>query len=109
MFHFRSLSENRPNCFVNQFPSEMLLTVKDALAVVARRVVSSSIGSKYNSTLETEPSWLPTTFNLVTELPNSFHISSREKKSEYTMSMFLVQILSGNVCPLVNASLVTRK
>ena len=67
MFHFRSLSEHRPNCFVNQFPNEMLLTVKDALAVVARRVCS--IGSKSNPTLGTEPSWLPTTFNLVTELP----------------------------------------
>ena len=81
MFHFRSLSENRPNCFVNQFPSEMLLTVKDALAVVARRVVSSSIGSKYNSTLETEPSWLPTTFNLVTELPKFVsYFQQREKE-----------------------------
>ena len=69
MSHFRSLSEHHPNCFVNQFPNEMLLTVKDALAVVARRVVNSNIGSKSNPALETEPIWLPTTFNLVTELP----------------------------------------
>jgi tubulin--tyrosine ligase-like protein 12 len=39
--------------------------VKDLLCVIARR---SSISSK-REILENEPSWLPTTFNLKTELP----------------------------------------
>uniref|UniRef100_A0A8C6UD46 Tubulin tyrosine ligase-like family, member 12 n=1 Tax=Neogobius melanostomus TaxID=47308 RepID=A0A8C6UD46_9GOBI len=51
---FRSLSVSRPHVLLNQFPCESLLTVKDCLAAVSRRLRSD---------------WLPLTFNLQTELP----------------------------------------
>ncbi|XP_055015976.1 tubulin--tyrosine ligase-like protein 12 [Boleophthalmus pectinirostris] len=51
---FRTLSELRPHVLLNQFPCESLLTVKDCLSAVSRRVKSD---------------WLPLTFNLQTELP----------------------------------------
>lgn len=51
---FRSLSVSRPHVFLNQFPCENLLTVKDCLSAVSRR---------------TRCDWLPLTFNLQTELP----------------------------------------
>lgn len=41
---------------VNQFPYENVITVKDLLAVVCRRVDDSS-------------KWLPETYNLIQELP----------------------------------------
>ena len=62
---YRELSLNRPHVFVNQFPFEFVLTIKDLLAIVCRRKADK----KFNEdTLETFPSWLPTTFNLITEL-----------------------------------------
>ncbi|XP_072309465.1 tubulin--tyrosine ligase-like protein 12 [Eucyclogobius newberryi] len=51
---FRSLSELRPHVLLNQFPCEGLLTGKDCLSAVSRRVKAD---------------WLPLTFNLQTELP----------------------------------------
>ena len=43
----------------------MVITVKDLLAQVCRRC-----GGKVDlNTLETTPTWLPTTYNLTTELP----------------------------------------
>lgn len=51
---FRSLSLHRPHVLLNQFPCESLLTVKDCLSAVSRRLRSD---------------WLPKTFNLQTELP----------------------------------------
>ena len=50
---------------LNQFPFECVVTVKDLLAQVARRKGS---GRADPSTLATTPKWLPTTYNLVTEL-----------------------------------------
>ncbi|XP_024146022.1 tubulin--tyrosine ligase-like protein 12 [Oryzias melastigma] len=55
---FRKLSEERPHVLLNQFPCESLVTVKDCLASVARRVRGGPL-----------PDWLPETFNLQTELP----------------------------------------
>ncbi|XP_059147124.1 tubulin--tyrosine ligase-like protein 12 [Physella acuta] len=56
-FHqFQELSESRPSCLINQFPCESVLTVKDMLAIVARRAGQG------------QPSWLPVTYNLQTEL-----------------------------------------
>lgn len=55
---FRTLSELRPNLLLNQFPCESLVTVKDCLSAVSRRVNGGS-----------SPDWLPLTFNLQTELP----------------------------------------
>lgn len=54
----RKLSEERPHVMLNQFPCENLLTVKDCMAAVARRVRGGP-----------SPDWLPETFNLQTELP----------------------------------------
>lgn len=54
----RMLSEERPHVLLNQFPCETILTTKDCLASVARRVGRGQ-----------GPPWLPRTFNLQTELP----------------------------------------
>lgn len=75
------MGENSPHRFVNQFPNEMLVTVKDAMAVISRRVTTSSLGHKPRHSLETAPPWLPTTFNLVTELPQFVsYFQQREKQ-----------------------------
>lgn len=62
---FNELSKNFPNTFVNQFPFENVVTIKDLLAIVCRRS-----NDKHHDavTLNTYPSWLPTTYNLKTEL-----------------------------------------
>ncbi|XP_012251794.2 tubulin--tyrosine ligase-like protein 12 [Athalia rosae] len=63
---FRELSIDAPRVFVNQFPFENVLTIKDLLCIVCRRKAGLK---KYDfQTLETFPSWLPTTYNLKTEL-----------------------------------------
>lgn len=62
---YNEFSQQTPNRFVNQYPFENVITIKDLLAVVCRRTAH-----KYceEDTLETYPKWLPTTFNLKTEL-----------------------------------------
>ncbi|KAM3587746.1 uncharacterized protein V6R79_013179 [Siganus canaliculatus] len=55
---YRKLSEEQPHVMLNQFPCESLVTVKDCLAAVARRLNGGPA-----------PDWLPETFNLQTELP----------------------------------------
>ncbi|TNN25635.1 Tubulin--tyrosine ligase-like protein 12 [Liparis tanakae] len=55
---YRKLSEERPHVMLNQFPCESLVTTKDCMAAVARRVGGGSA-----------PDWLPETFNLQSELP----------------------------------------
>ena len=49
------MNETSPNTLINQFPFENVVTVKDLLAVVCRRIDDSS-------------KWLPITFNLNYEL-----------------------------------------
>ena len=49
------LYEKFPQCMINQFPFENVVTVKDLLAVVCRRVEDSK-------------SWLPITYNMTYEL-----------------------------------------
>lgn len=63
--NYENLSVNRPNCFVNQFPFENVLTIKDLLSAVCRR---KCIKHHDENTLETYPYWLPTTYNLEIEL-----------------------------------------
>lgn len=66
----RKLSEERPHVMLNQFPCENLLTVKDCLASVSRRVGGSE-----------GPKWLPRTFNLLTELPQFIsYFQQRERR-----------------------------
>lgn len=62
---YKEFSEQTPNKFVNQFPFENVLTIKDLLSIVCRRAANQYYDSE---TLKTFPKWLPTTFNLKTEL-----------------------------------------
>lgn len=50
------MREKSPNTLINQFPSENVVTVKDLLAIVCRRVADWQ-------------EWLPITYNLTYELP----------------------------------------
>ncbi|XP_030069735.1 tubulin--tyrosine ligase-like protein 12 [Microcaecilia unicolor] len=69
---YRKLSEERPHVLLNQFPCENLLTVKDCLASIARRVGGPD-----------GPKWLPQTFNLQTELPQFIsYFQQREWRDE---------------------------
>ncbi|XP_026494343.1 tubulin--tyrosine ligase-like protein 12 [Vanessa tameamea] len=67
--HFKTFKElsATPHKFVNQFPFEYVITIKDLLAIVARRGQKKLNLDENN--LETLPAWLPTTFNMKTELP----------------------------------------
>ncbi|KAK8789009.1 hypothetical protein V5799_021214 [Amblyomma americanum] len=70
-YHFkqyRELSHESPGKRVNQFPFEHVLTVKDLLALVCRRGSGGPIVDP--DTLASRPPWLPTTYNLQTELPH---------------------------------------
>ncbi|XP_070169745.1 tubulin--tyrosine ligase-like protein 12 isoform X2 [Polyergus mexicanus] len=63
---YKELSLSSPHVFINQFPYENVLTIKDLLSIVCRR---KAINKLYDpDTLETYPAWLPTTYNLNTEL-----------------------------------------
>lgn len=69
---YRKLSEERPHVMLNQFPCESIITVKDCLAAVARRVKGGPA-----------PDWLPETFNLQTELPQFIrHYQLRQQRGE---------------------------
>ncbi|KAL3285742.1 hypothetical protein HHI36_000269 [Cryptolaemus montrouzieri] len=60
--NFKELSET-PEKYVNQFPFEYVITVKDLLALTCRKLGEKSIESYC-------PNWLPVTYNLKTELGN---------------------------------------
>ena len=77
-FIFRACSVGSQKSYINQFPFEMVVTIKNMLATVARRVVKKHIN---HDTLEVKPDWLPVTFNLSSELPQfvSF-FQQRERK-----------------------------
>ncbi|TMW42534.1 hypothetical protein DOY81_012388 [Sarcophaga bullata] len=63
--NFAELSLNTPNKFVNQFPLEYVITIKDLLSIICRR---AAVEHHDKETLETYPKWLPATYNLKTEL-----------------------------------------
>ncbi|KAM9328135.1 tubulin--tyrosine ligase-like protein 12 isoform 2-T2 [Pholidichthys leucotaenia] len=72
MKDYRTLSLECPHVMVNQFPCESIVTVKDCLAAVARRVKGGPA-----------PDWLPETFNLKTELPQFVkHYQLRQQRGE---------------------------
>ncbi|RZF45052.1 hypothetical protein LSTR_LSTR002013 [Laodelphax striatellus] len=77
---FETFSTDSPHKFVNQFPYEFVLTVKDLLSVVCRRTAKGH--ETYDSeTLDIFPLWLPETFNLKTELPQFIsYYQNREEK-----------------------------
>jgi len=62
---FEELADQSPDKFINQFPFEYVITIKDLLSIVGRRAAKEHHNGL---TLETYPSWLPTTYNLSTEL-----------------------------------------
>lgn len=66
--HFKNFGEfarQTPHKFINQFPFEYVITIKDLLGIVGRR---AALEHHNVATLETYPAWLPTTYNLSTEL-----------------------------------------
>ncbi|XP_054262402.1 tubulin--tyrosine ligase-like protein 12 [Macrosteles quadrilineatus] len=70
---YKELSENCPFKFINQFPFECVITIKDLLAVICRRTstndtqdIVTTLGSR--SVEDAQPAWLPVTYNLSTEL-----------------------------------------
>jgi tubulin--tyrosine ligase-like protein 12 len=72
----RNLCENTQQ-FINQYPFENVINIKDLLAVICRRT-SLPIN---NDTLQSYPLWLPTTFNLTYELPKLIsYFQHRETK-----------------------------
>ncbi|XP_030029619.2 tubulin--tyrosine ligase-like protein 12 [Manduca sexta] len=77
--HFKDYKElsKTPHKFVNQFPYEYVITIKDLLAIIARRCPSH----KSDGQTESYPSWFPTTFNLKTELPKLVAYYMQRKKS----------------------------
>lgn len=70
-YHFKDykqLSETCPQKFINQFPFENVITIKDLLSIVCQHKYRVGGNTCDLNTLETYPLWLPTTFNLNTEL-----------------------------------------
>lgn len=63
---YKEFSESTPNKYVNQFPFENVLTIKDLLSIVCRRMAKKS--TEAQDPLEPNPKWLPVTYNLKTEL-----------------------------------------
>ncbi|KAH8393271.1 hypothetical protein KR215_001529 [Drosophila sulfurigaster] len=63
--NFAELAVETPHKFINQFPFEYVITIKDLLSIVGRRAAPEHHNA---ATLETYPAWLPTTYNLSTEL-----------------------------------------
>ncbi|XP_042900444.1 tubulin--tyrosine ligase-like protein 12 isoform X2 [Parasteatoda tepidariorum] len=81
VYDYRQLAESSSNSFyVNQFPSEQVLINKDLLAIVCRR---SAEGASFDPfSMESFPTWLPTTFSLLTELPKFVsYFQNREKRN----------------------------
>ena len=71
-----------PHKFINQFPFENVITIKDLLSVVCQYKYRVEGRTCDVNTLETYPSWLPTTFNLNTELIKFIsYFQHREDKS----------------------------
>lgn len=75
--HFKSFQElsETPHKFVNQFPFEYVLTIKDLLCIVCRRKTYS-----ITEDLDMTPKWLPVTYNLMTELKQFVSYFQNRKK-----------------------------
>jgi len=70
---FQGLSETRPGVLINQFPYEAVITIKDLLSAVCLRAGEAGH----------PPSWLPTTYNLKTELDKFVScFQKREQRGE---------------------------
>ncbi|CAF0732666.1 unnamed protein product [Didymodactylos carnosus] len=77
--HFKTYNELFfTSQFVNQYPFENVITIKDLLAIVCRRL-SPGID---RTTLKSYPEWLPTTYNLTYELSKFIsYYQQREQKN----------------------------
>lgn len=76
-YEYKELSESCPGCLINQFPCENVVTIKNRLAVAARR---AAVPDPVDP-LESNPKWLPVTYDLQHELPKLVsHFQQREKK-----------------------------
>jgi len=78
--HFKdyyNFSKNHSKKYINQFPFEHVLTVKDLFAITARRKYSQAVD---NITLTSKPHWLATTYNLQTELLQFISFYQRRAK-----------------------------
>lgn len=67
-FFFFSRSLQESGKFINQFPNENSLLVKDLLAAVCQNAHPPE-SNKEDDLLRRGPEWLPVTFNLNLELP----------------------------------------
>lgn len=94
----RELSEDSPGLRINQFPFEHLLTVKDLLCIVARR---ANKGKPIDEiTMKTNPSWLPTTFNLKTELAQfvAFYLAQKSMQVFFIFNFdMIIQLTRGTL------------
>ena len=91
----RSFSEETPQMRMNQFPCESVVTVRDLLVQVARR---KSAGRPDPATLNTTPKWLPTTYNLKTEL--SKFVSYYQQRLKKYVNILLHLFLTSSPCLL---------
>lgn len=74
---YKELSESFPEKFINQFPFENVITIKDLFAIVSRRRKKAEVTDKFAD----NPPWLPTTFNLKTELVEFVSYYQNRKKN----------------------------
>ena len=83
-YYDRGLGETEDPLWVNQFPFENVLTIKDLLCVVCRRRQQSGEENEHDCSEGVEedphPKWLPITFNLQTELPKFVSYYQRREK-----------------------------
>lgn len=107
---FKELSKELPNTFVNQFPFENVVTIKDLLAVVCRRSIEKHHDAE---TLNTFPHWLPTTYNLKTELKEFVsYFQNREAKGldnhwiikPWNLARSLDTYITGNLSQIIRLS-----
>ncbi|VDM02830.1 unnamed protein product [Schistocephalus solidus] len=88
---FRKLSTETPHRFVNQFPSEAVLTVKDLLAALsaspkAIEIAGSSGDVDIDGKTALTCAWYPLTFNLVYELAQFVAFFQRQESVVYGSS-----------------------
>ncbi|KAG5671299.1 hypothetical protein PVAND_001504 [Polypedilum vanderplanki] len=116
--HFKGyyeLSKNFPNTFVNQFPFENVVTIKDLLAVICRRSIEKHHDEE---TLNTYPVWQPTTFNLKTELREFVsYFQQREAKEldnywiikPFNLARSLDTTITNNISQIIRISQTSPK
>ena len=91
IFHYRNLSELPKARRINQFPYENVITVKDLLSIVSRRIGVGNTGYVQNDGLnDGSPKWLPITFNLKTEIPK--FVSYYQHREKWLVNITLIYL-----------------